>query len=268
MMNLPVVVGITDGQNPGVIEYACEEAIRLDRPLRIVHVVEDARAHEAVRERFSPELQDRLLLVPSEEVTLFGSAEEVLLREAESASCLVLGPADPDPTSPHWSEVARHVALHAAVPVIVLPTSAVQLHHLHVLLALDMDHFADGQIAYAIEAAQLRGTGLNVVFAAGAGSDYPHRMAHVVKLEDILDPWRARHPDVSIRVLVEGGQVVNACVAAGSHATLMVLGQPRTKRLSLESWLVGSRILHRAVVPVAVVPFDYLPTPAANLSTP
>jgi nucleotide-binding universal stress UspA family protein len=261
MLNPPVAVGVTDGQNLDVIGFALGEAARLGSPLRIIHVVEDPAERGAWPDGIDRLLKDVTGDVPVVRVTTSGDAATLLLAESRTAWCLALGADDPALTPAHWSEVAQQVALHATIPVVVVPMArAAGPHAGHVLVAVDEAHAADGQLAYGLEAARQRGTDLDVVFGAGVTSDYPGRQVHMSRLEDIVDRWRPLHPSTSIRVSVEGGHPVESCIAAAQHASLLVVGRPQGKHPRIGSRSVASRILRGSPVPVAVVPLDYTPT--------
>jgi len=262
MLNSPVAVGVTDGQNPDVVRFALEEAMRLDRPLRVVHVVETSSREGLFVEHLGHDLQDLLEAVPIERVTLFGDAESVLLAESGTVCRLVLGADDLALSPAHWSEVAQRVALQATVPVVVVPASSPPAATSHVLVAVDDAQSFEGQLAYAFEAAEQRGVALCVVFGAGTMSDYPGRLRHLDRVEEILDGWRTMHPTVQVDVSVDGGNPVDSCLQAGTHASLMVIGRPAGKHPRVGSRSVASRILRAATVPVAVVPLDYT-TPLA-----
>lgn len=248
MPSSPVAVGTTDGQNSTAIRFAIAEAVQLDRQLRIVHV--HAGRERTAEEDIGHDLDDLPSAVTIECVTAFGDPTEALLNESEKAVCLVL-PA---------GGVARQVAMHARRPVIVVPTAlAVPATGARIVVGVDVKGPIGGQIAYAIEAAELRGVALEVVFAAGALSDYPERQQLLIQLEDIIDRWRLAHPRVQIHVSVEGGHAAQSCLAAGKHASLIVVGSPQSKHPRIGSWSVASKIVDRSTVPVAVVPNDYAP---------
>ena len=267
MTRSPVTVGIADRQHRHLLGFAVAEAVRLDRPLRIVHVAESASEVSELPVDDGADLLDVPASVQVERVTLAGDAATVLLAESESAFCMILGADDPALTPAHWSEVAQQVALHATVPVTVVPLTPVpEAPAEQVLLALDEAHATEGQIAYAIDAAERRGVDLGVVFGAGASSDYPERVAHTRRLEVLLDRWRALHPALSIRVTVEGGHPVASCLEASTHASLLVVGRPERKHPRVGSRSVASRIIRHATVPVVVVPYEDSPAAASALT--
>lgn len=267
MRDLPVTVGHVDGQNPNVVQHAVDEAIQQGRSLRVLHVVEGSNSddsHEWPAE--SPDIQR--LGGAVERVVRRGDAATVLLDECELSSCLVIGTDDPSLTPARWSEVAQQVALHATIPVIVVPEHQPAASTSNVLVAIDEAHDARGPLAYAIDIAERRGAGLDVVFGAGTLSDYPGRLAAELRLEDLIDPWRRAHPTVVIRVSVEGGHPADSCLAAATRASLLVVGRPAHKHPRVGSRSVASRIPRHATVPVAVVPLAYTPAmvqaPAAS----
>lgn len=254
-----VAVGVSEGQDPNVLRFAFAEAARLGRALRVIHVVENPVRASAVVQDLGHDFDALMAAVPFERVTIVGDAAAVLLAEAATASLLVLGAGDPALSPAHRSEVAQHVALHATAPVVVVPADSAHDSDLQsVLVTVDDARPAGGQLAYAVEAAELRDSRLEVVFGAGTTSDYPERVQHLSRLEDLVDRWRTSHPSVSIHVAVEGGHPVESCLNAGSRASLIVVGRPAGKHPRLGSRSVASRILRGAQVPVAIVPLDYV----------
>jgi nucleotide-binding universal stress UspA family protein len=264
MLSSPVTVGYISGQDPEVIRYALREAARQGRSLRVLQVIEDTDADaDADDLGHLGDLTDQLRSVPVQHETRRGDAVTVLLDECENSSCLVVGSDEHAPMLTRRSEVAQHVALHASGPVIVVPGPAPSPAHTSataILVAVDEAHASAGQLAYAVEIAEQRHAGLEVVFGAGAGSDYPGRMADALRLEDLLDPWRGRHPAVGIHLMVEGGHPVDSCLRASQQASLLVVGRPESRHPALGPRSFASRVLRRAAVPVAVVPVDYAPT--------
>lgn len=258
MLNAPVAVGITGGHHPDVVRFAAAEAARLGRPLRIIHVSQNPSGDGDVRGDLGRVLNDLPAHVPIEHLSVSGDPATVLLAESQTACRLILGVDHLTGDGAAWSEIAQQVALHAMIPVVIVPVSSpAGAQAPHVVVAVDDAHLTDGPLAYAVEAAEQRAEPLEVVFGAGTTSDYPGRQVHLSRLEDVVDGWRLLHPSVAIRVSVEGGHPVASCVAAGAHASLMVVGRPSGKHPRVGSRSVASKIVRDSKVPVAVVPPDY-----------
>ncbi|GGV35139.1 hypothetical protein GCM10010495_60120 [Kitasatospora herbaricolor] len=77
-------------------------------------------------------------------------------------------------------------------------------------------------------------------------------------LQDALGRWRERFPDVLTRAEVVHGGAAEALLEASNSAALVVLGR-RAPGLPMAAPRLGPVthvVLHRAHVPVAVVPHD------------
>ena len=122
------------------------------------------------------------------------------------------------------------------------------------MVAVDTSGPVEAPLRYAFEAASRRQESIHVIEASGTASDYPERERRRHRLEDIVDPWRVRYPDVPAHVSVEGGPVVAACVLATRDASLLVLGRPRNHHATMSFDAVAARVLRQAHAPVAVIP--------------
>jgi nucleotide-binding universal stress UspA family protein len=185
----------------------------------------------------------------------------VLITESREACAVVIGVDEGTWLSKvAGGEVARKVALNAACPVVVYPTGGpADGRKGQVVVAVDASEPVDAPLRYAFEAARRLHQPLHVFEASGTGSDYPEREHRRSRLEDIVDLWRVRYPDVSAHVSVEGGPVVAACVVVTEHASLVVLGRPRHHHATMSFDAVAARVLRRAHAPVAVIPDEHVP---------
>ncbi|MET0840401.1 MAG: universal stress protein [Marmoricola sp.] len=134
-----VVVGVEDAVSSSwVVEWAFEEAQRLDGRLRLVRawffsaafdadvfagqagLVQSASVREEVRREFA-ELIQRYPDVPCEVVAVHGPPADVLVAQSHDARRVVIGRHDPVvPFGSHLGPVARTVLSHASCPVVVL----------------------------------------------------------------------------------------------------------------------------------------------------
>ncbi|MFE0582237.1 universal stress protein [Streptomyces sp. NPDC058874] len=74
-------------------------------------------------------------------------------------------------------------------------------------------------------------------------------------LEQALEQWRARYPEVQVVEHVEQGSAGHALLSAASDAGLLVVGRRvRESALGARIGSVAHAVLHHAVCPVAVVP--------------
>ncbi|MET8542403.1 universal stress protein [Kitasatospora sp. NPDC004799] len=139
-----------------------------------------------------------------------------------------------------------------------------------VTVGLDLAHPADAVLAFAFEAAALREAPLRVVhvWSPPAGSEHMSYGAiggleREVSAEEhgglaqALDPWRARHPEVTVTAELVRGKAAVALVDAAAPARLLVVGR-RTRRLPLRHHHLGPvahAAIHHVHCPVAVVPY-------------
>lgn len=261
MDDLPVIAGLKHGQNPEVVVFAAEEARRRGAPLRIVHACErHGVGHGLFDDVRSSVLTDRrYAAVPVECVEINGATVDVLLKESGAASCLVIGTDDVAWTArAAGAGIARQVAQCADSPVVVVPRATHPGRSATgVVVALDEAVAMDGLLAYAFDAARSRREPLEVIHAAGIVSDYPEREDHHYKLDEAVDGWRDRFPDVTVRTAVEPGSPVATCLAAAAGASLLVVGQPSVPRVRVGSRSVVARLVRRSGVPMAVVPVGH-----------
>jgi nucleotide-binding universal stress UspA family protein len=263
MKQRPVIAAIAYDQ-PELFRFALDEARRLGCGVRATHVysvtqLQDLRGCEE-------ELFDKLRATATGEsdppsvdyLWWWGDPAEVLITESREACEVVIGVDEGTWLSKvAGGEVARKVALNAACPVVVFPTGGpTNTQAGRVAVAIDTSGPVEAPLRYAFEAAHRRHEPIHVVEASGTGSDYPERERRRHRLEDIVDQWRFRYPDVPVRISVEGGPVVAACVLATQDASLLVLGQPRNHHTTMSFDAVAARVLRQAHAPVAVIPSE------------
>ncbi|MCL8250471.1 hypothetical protein AERO_03665 [Aeromicrobium fastidiosum] len=255
MDGLPVVLGVRYGQHLQVAAFAAGEAARRRSALRVVHVTDDPATSLSLFDDVTAVAAPHRGLVV-EHATVRGDATQVLLDESRLASVVVVGA---DDTA--WiaraigTEISRAVVVRADTPVIVVPEAPSRRPRpSRVVVALDAGHQVDGQLAFAMHAAVLRAEPLHVVHAAGVGGDHATSSQRGYLLEQAVDRWRCRFPQVTVHTDVEPDHPVHACLAASVHASVLVVGQPLADHHRPASRAVVSRLLRRSAAPVAVVP--------------
>ncbi|MFD0418704.1 universal stress protein [Streptomyces sp. NPDC127108] len=176
---------------------------------------------------------------------------EALVAEADSAELLVLGSQGFGGLGGLLAgSVAMAVVARARRPVVLVRAGfdAVDEHvpngdgqtsagtaHRPVALALDLTHDCHALLDFAFGAARYRNAPLHVVYAWRL----PHAHAHADTagehdvasrdaewaLDSVLDPWRDKHPDVTVHAEAEDTRPVHAVLRAAEHAGLLVLGR-------------------------------------------
>nr|BFE71894.1 hypothetical protein GCM10020092_051950 [Actinoplanes digitatis] len=133
--------------------------------------------------------------------------------------------------------VSQRVATHAACPVVVVRGRGDAAEG-PVVAGVDDSPAADGVLETAFDAAARRGSGLSVVrsylpviplwLAADvrpADVDMPETDAEErARLDEQLAPWRAKHPEVPVEVLLTHEGAAAALVKASAGAQLVVVG--------------------------------------------
>ncbi|MRK00261.1 hypothetical protein GEV27_01880 [Aeromicrobium sp. S22] len=273
-MSKPVTVGILDKQ-PNVLSYAIRAAATGDSVLRVVHaagfpaqsadfyagmeLLDDLRAAgqgvlDDARELVEHEAPD----LTAEYVLTTETPLHALKHEAAQARMLVLGS---DQVS--WfdrllrSRVSGHLALHAACPVVVVPTlpSAEDLGR-RVVLALDGDASDEGPVRFALEQAAARRGPLNVVHALAAGVP-PSEVGRLrAEVSGVLEDASAAYPDTPIFTSFSVGEVGHAIIHEARQAGLVVVGRP-SGPARMFSRPVATQVLREAHCAVAIVPPTY-----------
>lgn len=189
-----------------------------------------------------------------------------LLAASEAASMVVVGcRGHRSPQGLLWGSVSEHLSRHATCPVVtVRPPNDEEATR--VALGLIVPEPTEGALAFAFEYASSRGvelTAINVWHEPGvscAGAVYPveHYIAlepdrHLAELDDVLEPWRARFPDVSVTTESIGGNAASVLRYASEHAALLVVGRREKSGMSLLLGSISQSVLHHAHCPVAVV---------------
>ncbi|WP_030230583.1 MULTISPECIES: universal stress protein [unclassified Streptomyces] len=291
-MTRPITAGVDGSQEShAALAWAAREAVRRDRPLRVVHAwrfqpqealeagIEgdaDSQAewlHSAVTEAVRTVTERH----PDLEVTtdvVEGEAVGTLLAAAADAELLVLG------SRGHGrivgfllGSVGQQIIAEAARPVVLVragdqPSGEAAGREVVVGQQGDPEDSA-GALRFAFETAAARGATVRVVrawtlppvfaYSPGslklldeAGGPEPYEKK---ALAAAVRPWRERFPDVPVEEHVEMGGAAQVLLSVAGTAQLMVVGR-RAHRTAVGARIgsVAHGVLHHADCPVAVVP--------------
>lgn len=279
-----VVVGV-DASEAAVraARFAADEAVRRGARLHVVHAVtwvdgttlpypelDIPGLMRAGAQSLLQAVADTLAeSMPAERLStsaVEGRPADVLVDASADASLLVVGGRGVGGvTGLLLGSTAHSVVAQAACPVVVVPAdvAAAQVRDRRSVVVGVEGRDDDEVLAFAFAEAVARGTDLVAVHAwqdvvletafrsvsplvdwAGVMSDEERVLA------EALAGWREKEPDVAVREVVVREKTARALLEAGLTAELLVVGHHRRR-------LLGSTthgVLHRAAVPVAVVP--------------
>lgn len=297
----PIIVGV-DGsaESLAAVEWAAREATRRDRPLRMVHAwnrrprrPDDELANAAQRH-----LARRVLRKAEERVSgavpgvrlideqVEGPATAALLKASEQAELLVLGSRGLSGfTGFLVGSVALGAVAKATCPVVLVRageeaedehfpaddgTPSTRTGYRDVVLGIDLGDPCDEVIEFAFEAARLRHTRLQVVYAWQAPSaislgpgdiglvDEPQQAEEWQEfLSAVLRMWRDKYPETEVLETVVEGKASTALVRAASAASLLVVGRRLAERPTVPRLgPVTHDAVHHVGCPLAVVPHE------------
>ncbi|MGW4700244.1 universal stress protein [Streptomyces sp. NPDC004285] len=283
-MTRNILVGL-DGteQAKTAAEWAAEEALLRDVRLRLVHVQEQVpeavvsflvgRTEEAWAEEMLARTADGLrgrhpgLTVTTE--VLPTDPVPALVAAAEESELLVLGSRALGSVAGYLiGSVGLSVAGAVERPVVLVRAAGgAPPAQGPVVVGTDVRQPVDAVLAFAFEEAAVRRTRLHALYAlqlplsAGWGPamvpDIHLAVAPEIRrsLEDLLDPWRAKYPDVEATAGVAVRSAGPELVGAAGDASLVVVGR-RTRRSARGAHIgsVAHAVLHHSPVPVALVP--------------
>ena len=277
MTTKPIVVG-TDGSAQAVraVEWAAREAVLRSAPLRIV-----SAAEMLPRMNVPPKDQG----IGTVATYLSGDRDRALATAALAAAAAAPGllidtdPLDGPPAQAvtgsgsgalllvvgsHGSgafaamtlgSVSRYASVHASCPVVVVrdgTTTTDRLIGVGIRNPLD----CDAALAFAFEEAHLRGAALLAVHASQARDSLAVERA-AVELDDLLDEWQSKYPDVNGRRDVMHGHPGRVLADLSARADLVVLGRHHANdRLVPGPARVVHAVVSHAHGPVVTVPSD------------
>ncbi|CAL9670032.1 Universal stress protein_MSMEI_3859 [Streptomyces sp. enrichment culture] len=291
-MVLPLVVGV-DGSEPSLhaVDWAADEAVRHDCPLRIVHaslweryesealadapgtgpdvvterdLVEGIVAGAAQRARQrAPALEISTDVVPEDPAS-------ALLSEARLAAAVVTGVRGRGPIRELLlGSVSLSLAARSPCPVVVVRGREQNRQAVNGLIVVGVGGGTDRPaIRYALREGAVRGCEVEAVRAwrRPAHGTPPHPLptgepAHgeeeqaSLLLAEALDGAGEEYPDVTVHHTLFEGSARHALVARSSVADLVVIAAHRRRgHLGPQLGLVGHTVLHHSECPVVVVP--------------
>ncbi|WP_042380403.1 universal stress protein [Streptacidiphilus melanogenes] len=280
------VLAATDGspQSLAAVRWAADEAVRRGTALRLVHVW--PRPVGIYLDQLQQEGAELLAHVAEEaggrhpeldvETALLGAAPlEGLLDAAADGALLVLGSRGLGGFKGLLvGSVSLAVAGRSPVPVVVLrPESAVVEDRLpdrtgDVLVGVGAGAHADEVLEFTFSRARERGARVVAVHGWDVPTVWappgtmvtpidPAALASAARetLDQALDPWQAKYPQVPVLARTEVGGAAKALVDASDGVDLVVIGR-RIRKHATGAHLgpTAHAVLHHAHAPVAVVP--------------
>ncbi|MFE6781578.1 universal stress protein [Streptomyces sp. NPDC057680] len=284
-MTRSIVVGL-DGteQAKAAAEWAAEEALLRGTDVHLVHAKEPVpEAALSLVERESEEPWARELMArtagdlrerhPGLSVTsqvLSSGPVPGLVAAAEEGDLLALGSRALGSVAGYLlGSVGLTVAGVVQRPVVFVRAGVDSAPRGPVMVGADARQPVDSVLGFAFEEATRRRTQVLVVYVqqlplhAGMGPamvpDFRLSMVPEIQrsVEVMLEPWRAKYPDVEAVAHVGVGSAGLELVAAARDSSLAVVGR-RTPRSALGGRIgsVAHAVLHHSPVPVALVPHD------------
>ncbi|MFI7387802.1 universal stress protein [Streptomyces sp. NPDC049813] len=289
-MTRPITAGV-DGspESAAAAAWAAREAVRRERPLRLLHVGTPAPAVPALaadadtltrwaRDLLARTEQEIAGRHPGLAVTTGlldeGEAPDALLAAARDAELVALGSRGRGPLLGFLlGSVGQQVIARAERPVVLVRSDdrapAEAAGHEVVVgqegSALDS---ADA-LGFAFRTAAARGAGVLAVRAWSLPPVFAYSPASLELLDEsgglepyekkalgeALAPWRERFPDVPVTEHVEIGSAGQVLLSVAPRAQLLVVGR-RARRTAVGARIgsVAHAVLHHAPCPVAVVP--------------
>jgi nucleotide-binding universal stress UspA family protein len=275
MTTKPIVVG-TDGSAHAVlaVEWAAREAVLRSAPLRIVSAAEilprmnaspmaagiGTVATHLVRERDQALATAAMvaaatapgLLIDTDPVD--GPPTQAVAASGSGAQLLVVGSHGGGAFSGMaLGSVSRYAVIHASCPVVVVRDETTVTRRL-VAVGIRNPLDCGATLAFAFEEAHLRQAALLAVHASPAG-DSAAAARTAVELDDLLDDWRCKYPDVSASRDVVIGHPGEVLADLSTRADLVVLGRHDAKgRLRPGPGRVIHAVVSHARGPVVTVP--------------
>ena len=286
-MSAKPIVAATDGSEESLraVDWAAREAVLRGAPLRIVSAagllprMVSSQGHsqyqtvsDVIRSdsdvalttaaaraaKVAPDLlidADHLDGPPAEAVTASGSGALMLVvgsRGVGAFTAMILG------------SVSRYAATHASSPVVVVREEITAAHR-QVGIGIGGPEANAAALTFAFEEAALRKASLIAIHAwhaplsdisrtsnvlAPAGKDFLQTEASRY-LDDLLDEWRGKYPDVPVSQDVVHGHPGRTLAGLSARTDLVVLGRHAAHH---GPGAVTHAVLHHAHGPVVTVP--------------
>lgn len=284
-----VVVGV-DGSSDSerAVRYAVTDALRSGRRVRLVHVVPEAvpmaamlplygaDSLEAVGRRILADAEEEVARlsgeVPVETALAHGARHHALLAHTHDAALVVLGRRPSLLAHIRTGSTSSAVAARAGCPVVSVPEEWTGAEpHGRVIAAVDGCSASPAVLRAGFVAAQERDAELVVLHAWRPMAPYESALAGARVAETwekqaepvlwaMLAGLRADFAAVPVTVELRYERTVDALVAAGRHADLLVMGR-RGDGPSFGS-LLGAK--PRALLRAGVCPVEIVPAPDAE----
>ncbi|NUP51688.1 MAG: universal stress protein [Catenulispora sp.] len=289
-MTGPVVVGIDDFEHSDqLITTAAQEARLRGTALWLAHayhgfipvtqgIPPDLTPETVLREAAEEQLAKAAAQVGAqypdlhlETAAVSGPAAPALAEVADLASLLVVGGRGRGGlTGQLLGSVSLGVLGLAHCPVLVV-RAAPKHPEQRVMVGVDVGDPATGPevLAFAFEEAARRNGGLyafyawedpSVLYAYGTHSFAVSHRREALKaarkdLEGILEPWKAKHPQVPVSYEALAGLPAKLLVESTELVSLVVIGgKARGNRDGMRIGSIAHTVLHHAHCPVAIVP--------------
>ncbi len=287
-MTAPVVVGV-DGTDDGrrALRYGIDLAQAYDAPLRLVHV----RHENLMLAPMLPMVPDPTLLEVAENVLeeAVGDARELgwtgegpeavlanaprvaaLVDQAHDARCVVLGTRSSRTDHLLTGSTSNGVAAHADVPVVCIPTVWDQDVRFHqITVGFDGSPVSVPVVEAAAQAALPLDARVVVLHAwrpvgqydaAIGGHGFAQKWEQETRgaVEEMVEPVRAKHPNVKIDVELRYERPVVALHASSRDSDLVVIGRHgRHVRFGPRLGTTARTVIRTSACPVLVIPTPF-----------
>ncbi|MGW4778889.1 universal stress protein [Streptomyces filamentosus] len=279
-----IVVGIDGSEEAAAAaRWAADEAVLRDTGVRLLHArqpwpdsvsrvtarkSEGSWAEELLTSTAAGLRERRPGLSVSTRIATTGPVP-ALVEAAEAGALLALGSRALSGTAGYLvGSVGLAVAGVVERPVVLVRATGGVAPEGPVVVGVDARQPADAVLAFSFEEAARRRVGLTAVYAqqlpfyAWGPAMVPDPRISVQSqveraLEDTLEPWRAKCPEVATAASVVIGPAGPELVRAASGGGLVVLGR-RTRRSAMGAHIgsVAHAVLHHSRTPVVLVPHD------------
>lgn len=284
-LHRPVVVGI-DGSDDSerALRFAIEEATRRGVGIRVVTAAYDKAplppmqpllTSETLRQAGSRIAADAARLVteltdgelPVEAVVDQAAPRPVVLKAAEDATAIVLGPRAMGPLARVVSSsTTTGVAARATCPVFCVPVGwRPNARRDRVLVGVDGSAASREVLAAAFDEASRRGASLTVLHAWRLDNQYDAFIASrtladqwqeraKVKIAELLAGWQKDYPEVKVEMVLEYERPAVALVDRSDEVDLVVVGRHGHGRFGLPLGSNSRALIHSSHAPVKIIP--------------
>lgn len=268
----PIVTG-TDGSEESLraVEWAAREAVLRAVPLRIVSAASLLPRTVGLQTRPDRDMiaslirseRDRALAaaaeraaqtapgVPVDAIPLQDQPAQAITGSGSGASMLVLGSRGIGAFAPMvLGSVSRYAAAHASCPVVVVRDETGAVHR---RIGIGLGHLDDcaDSLTFAFEEAVLRQASLIAVHAPGP---YIAEEQAAGALEELLNGWQEKYPDVPVIQEVVPGHPARALVGLSARADLVVIGRHAGHPSMQGPGTVRHAVLNHAHGTIVIVP--------------